>query len=71
MTLKEYIEHLKKVIEENPQAGDFLVIYSCDDEGNSFHRVNFPPSLFCVKYPNTDYDLIFDRTGEKNSICIN
>jgi len=71
MTLKEYIKHLNNIIKENPQAGDFLVIYACDDEGNSFHKTNFPPAIMAVKDTETLYDLQLDRSAEPNVICIN
>ena len=38
MTVAELIEHLKGM----PQ--DALVIYASDEEGNSFHRVEFMPT---------------------------
>jgi hypothetical protein len=37
MTLKEYSESISKLAEKYPDA---LVVYSSDDEGNSFQKVS-------------------------------
>lgn len=45
MTLGQYIELLKEVIEANPSHRDLEVIFASDDEGNSFQAVANMPSL--------------------------
>ena len=70
MTLKEYLKALNELLEKNPQAGDFLVIHSSDDEGNSFQPVWFSPALMSVENPNQSY-LEVNPYGEPNVVCIN
>jgi hypothetical protein len=44
MTLKQYIENLNEFVEKNPEALEFEVIYSEDDEGNGYNRIAYAPS---------------------------
>jgi hypothetical protein len=69
MKLKEYLNKLNKLLEKNPQAGDFLVIYSSDDEGNSYQPVYFEPTLMCAENPEDRYLEITE--DEPNVVCIN
>jgi len=70
MKLKEYLNALNELLEKNPQAGDFLVIHSSDDEGNSFQPVWFTPALMSVDNPDQSY-LEVNHDGEPNVVCIN
>lgn len=45
MKLGQYIEHLQKIILDNPEAKDYDVIYAQDDEGNGYNGVNYAPSV--------------------------
>lgn len=45
MTLKDYYATLTKMIEEDPSILDCEIIYAKDDEGNSYHSVNWHPSV--------------------------
>lgn len=38
--LKDFIKKLQDLVEKYPQFSELPVIYSSDDEGNSFHTVN-------------------------------
>jgi len=69
MKLKEYVKAINELLEKNPQAGDFLVIYSSDDEGNNFQPVYFEPCLMCAVNPEDRYLEITE--GEPNMVCIN
>ena len=43
ITLREYLNHLQKLVDSNPKCANYPVIYSHDDEGNEYQRViNFP-----------------------------
>jgi len=44
MTLDDYKKHIDRLVKEG--HGDKNVIYSCDDEGNSFHPVFYTPSVY-------------------------
>lgn len=45
MKLSEYLVKMGKLVKEHPEALDLPVVYSKDDEGNSFQEVNFDPTL--------------------------
>ena len=70
MTLNTYINRLRKLQEEG--YGECEMIYARDDEGNSFHSVNYMPSLghfteegeFIEKNAMEDDQRI-------NSVCVN
>lgn len=75
MTLKKYLKHLNKIVEKNPEALKYELIYSSDDEGNEFKAVSYKPSLGFL-----DGDLEFtsvkdedfkELEEEPNVICIN
>jgi hypothetical protein len=70
MTLKEYLNALNELLKKNPQAGDFLVIHSSDDEGNSYQPVWFEPSLMSIENLDQSY-LEINNNGEPNAVCIN
>ena len=45
MTLEKYLKHLNKIVEKNPEALKYELIYAKDDEGNEFKAVSYKPSL--------------------------
>jgi hypothetical protein len=45
MKLREYLKALNTLVKDNPEALDMVVVTSSDDEGNSFHLVNFEPCI--------------------------
>lgn len=74
MKLKEYIKSLQKLVKENPDAANYLVVYAKDDEGNGFEELNFTPSI--GEYG--DGDFISEESDEewvqghgRNAVCIN
>ncbi len=78
MTLLEYFNNLRDLIEKNPKYKDLQVCCSSDDEGNSYQIVNFYPSP--AYFENvTDYNLdligVLGEVGIKkeniNAIIIN
>lgn len=71
MNLKEYIEKLQKLYEEQ---GDLKIVYGSDDEGNSYDNVVFDPSLIYLNGHDSiaEEDLKeFDEDDIKKCICIN
>ena len=46
MKFKEYIEKLNNLAKEYPSSLEMEVVYSADDEGNTYHKLYFEPSLF-------------------------
>ena len=84
MTLNEYIAELQKLIESNPSKGDLTVIYSKDDEGNGYQKVEpgWPGSVGYADLDKYHIDLFFqgedlvtesedDEPMKINAICIN
>ena len=66
ISLSEYISRLQEIHSEYPNAA---VIYSSDDEGNSFNTVYYPPT---VGNFTKDGDFHTDVTKSKiNAVCIN
>lgn len=45
---KEYLNHLNKLLEKNPNIGELPIIYSHDDEGNEYQKVMNYPTLALV-----------------------
>lgn len=70
MTLKEHLDEINKLIESNPEVGNFPIIYSSDDEGNSYQPVWFKPTLVSVINLDQSY-LEITNKGKANAVCIN
>jgi len=71
MTLKEYARKINKLLIDHPEAKDYMVVYSVDEEGNNFTQVHFDPSI-------GEYDNGFFATESSNqnvedcnAVCIN
>lgn len=81
MTLGQYIELLKQVIEANPAHRDLEVIFASDDEGNSFQSVANIPTLghcsdeyfkeFVAQCDFEEYTEDNEVELEVNCVCIN
>ena len=46
MTLREYINNLNELVNENPETLDCDVVYARDDEGNGYQKIWSTPSIF-------------------------
>lgn len=64
MTLTQYIQYLQ--ISADEHGGDLQVVYSCDDEGNSFDSIHFTPTI--GKYDNRQFT---DTEDKPNAVCVN
>ena len=75
MTLEKYLKHLNKIVEKNPEALKYELIYSKDDEGNDFKAVSYKPSLGFLdddcEYTAKDSEDWDELEEEPNVICIN
>lgn len=65
MKIKQLIKHLTAIAEEYP---NLEVIYSCDDEGNSFAPVQYKPT---VGHYSDDGEFEVDTEEKMNCVCIN
>lgn len=68
MQLKEFLQHLNELVKKHPDAINFDVVYSSDEEGNNFKKVFYAPQLGLF-----DGETFGNSKDEKqnNSICIN
>jgi len=82
LKLKEYVDNLVKILENNPEYGELDVVYSKDDEGNGFQKVSYTPAVgnhdgeWCGDFTafNDSPDVDPEDTCDKediNAICIN
>ena len=75
MKLKEYIETLKILAEENPAALEYELVTSKDDEGNGYNAVYYGPSIGIYEdgefIPATQAEEWDREASESNSICLN
>ena len=69
MKLKQYIKALESLAEKNPDALEYEVVYSKDDEGNGFGCVHYAPSIGV--YEDGEFDPN-NLAGEQcNAVCLN
>lgn len=68
ITLEEYIRLLQKVAKEHPSAKKLQVIYSSDDEWNSFHNVWSAPTIWNF---DEDGEFMDSDITSANAVCIN
>ncbi len=77
MTVNEYVNNLVEMLKKDPQIGELEVIYSQDDEGNSYQKVNFHASLLKTKGLKNQYidvEIQIDKDEidkETTALCIN
>ncbi len=82
MTLKEYVEMLYELVQQNEGYGDLEVVYASDDEGNDFNTVHCTPTLGFYndrEFRTDKYE--YDEWGDEdpgidsefkiNAVCIN
>lgn len=67
MKLKTYIKKLQKLEEKH---GNLELVYSIDDEGNSFHSVSFEPSIILLDEFNESVENELYEHAKKY-VCIN
>lgn len=73
MTLKEYFELLQEFIKEHPEALEYEVISSKDDEGNGYNRIYYSPTLgsFNGDDFSTELEDLEEGNLPINAVCIN
>jgi len=67
MTLQQYIDQLGALVKESPEALEYLVITSGDDEGNSFTPVHYSPAVGEFR----DREFTPGDTRNSNAVCLN
>ena len=77
MKFKEYLEKLNNLALDNPSCLEFDVIYSHDDEGNEYQKVNCDPGLTEIDNIEDNRDLQITWTDDDeeesnyNAVIIN
>lgn len=67
MELRQFMQNLNKLINENPLVLTYDVVTAKDDEGNGYELVHFDPQI--GTYNKNDKEFYPER--ESNAICIN
>ena len=65
MTLKDYLKELNRLVELHPESLEYEVIYSSDDEGNEYAKVNYLPSRMSID--NIEDDRFLELSEDKNN----
>lgn len=72
MLFREYVKHINKMLEENPESGEYKVVYASDEEGNHYAELCYPPSIgFHEDGEFVVYSKPWDSDDEFNAVCIN
>lgn len=69
MKVRQWKENFDKLIEIWPEALDWDVVYSHDDEGNGFELVFFAPNV--GHYNGYDFTPFNEGSSENNALCLN
>ncbi len=75
MKLRDFLSELNNLAKENPKALDYDVIYSSDDEGNSYHSIYCTGTFVQVEDLDAHHlDIVFKEGDEEinyNAVIIN
>lgn len=77
MKANEYVQNLVQLLKKNPEIGELEVIYSQDDEGNTYQKVFYSPSLMKTEGLQNQYvegviNIDPDEIDvETSALCIN
>jgi len=75
MTVRNYVNTLVEMLKKNPEIEHMEVVYSTDDEGNSFQKVNFLPCVMLSQGLENNYIVMESKTlkspTEGDVLCIN
>ncbi len=74
MKLKDHIAALQQIIRMNPEAREYLVVCSSDDEGNDFQEVVYTPTIGHFEEDRFGHGDFNGETSEEepaNAVCIN
>lgn len=70
-TLKEFLSDLQEFVAENPEALEYTVVTSKDDEGNGYNEIYYTPSI--GRYEDGDFEQPEDDDEDftPNAVCLN
>ena len=74
MTFRNYVNTLITMLKNNPEIEHYEVIYSQDDEGNGYQKVNFAPTVMLsdnLQDYHIEIESSINKPEEGNVICIN
>lgn len=71
MNFKKYAESLNKLLAKHPEAGEFDVVISIDDDGDTYMKVDCYPSIGALD-ENDGFDSTEENLGQQSScVCLN
>lgn len=72
MLFEKYVESLNKLLKDRPETATMETIYSIDDEGNSYNKIYFEPSVGHHSQSDFETENVDEEDQEKtNAVCIN
>ena len=72
MKFKDYVKKLNKLMEDNPETADYLVVTCEDDEGNGYHLVHYDPAVGYYDENEKEFTAeYFTAEYKPNSVCVN
>jgi hypothetical protein len=71
MKFNDYLNELIALAKNNPEIGELEVIYSSDDEGNCYDKVNFYPTVVYTEGTDNYYIKVTEEETEFKAVCIN
>ena len=72
MKFSKYVKNLNDLLKERPEAADYHVVTSKDDEGNGFNLVHYEPQV--GNYDEEEREFKEEQIKEEqitNAVCVN
>lgn len=70
-TVQDLINNLQELIRINPECKDFPIIYSSDDEGNSYSKIWYEPNFTQVEdLEERDLEVIGHYSENNDNIAL-
>tara|TARA_R110000744_G_scaffold113121_5_gene211992 strand:- start:155 stop:385 length:231 start_codon:yes stop_codon:yes gene_type:complete len=74
MKVKQYVNTLVEMLKHHPEIENYEVIYASDDEGNTYEKVHYPPTIMSADgFDNSYIEVkpILTIDDKANCLCIN
>ena len=67
MKFRDFVESVNQLLKKHPEAANMEVVTSSDEEGNSYNKVIYAPSIGYYQ----DDEFTNNNSGINNAVCIN